>query len=205
MKMKHAVAGTIYKTMNYDEFERSDLQRKVRPGNLKKVRKSMEKKGFLLSCPISVYVKNGKLHLNNGHHRLFVAMQLGLMVYFVIEPAWSWDDLKDEGMSGQRWTADDMIHGEALRGNEDYKTLVRYAAKGIPPRFVASMLHGETAGSGNASAKVFDGSFKVNTTELIDKLVDFLEDMKAVSPVVATQSFMLAVAVLPVKATLSTS
>lgn len=196
MKPKHVTAGIIYSTANYELFDRHELQRKIKPGNLKKIRASMEKYGFKLSCPISVYEKGGKLHLNNGHHRLFVAMQLGLAVYYVIEKPWAWDELLEEGGTGQRWEGEDIVHLHVMQDNEDYKTLRRYVNKGIPTRFVASMLHGETAGSCNAMQKVLNGTFKVNTTALIDKLVEFLAEVQSVSPVVSTQAFILAIAVL---------
>lgn len=196
MKHKAVTGGIIYTTANYELFERCELQRKIKPGNLKKIRGSMEKYGFRLSCPISVFEKNGKLHLNNGHHRLFVAMQLGIPVYYVVEKQWLWEELLEEGLTGQRWEGDDIVHLHVVQGNEDYKTLMRYVGTGIPTRFAASMLHGETAGSGNAIQKVLNGTFKVNTTELIDKLVDFLKEMRGVSSVASTQAFLLAIAVL---------
>ncbi len=196
MKPKFATAETIYETADYDLIERAELQRKVRQGNLKKVRRSMQKYGFRKSCPISVYWKNGKLHINNGHHRFFVAMQLGLKIYFVIEAEWEWDAMKDEGLSGEKWKGEDIIHGEVIQGNEDYKVLRKYALKGIPTSVAASMLHGETAGSGNAGVKVTDGTFKVNTTELIDKFVEFLDEFGKTCPVVTTRFFQLALGLL---------
>lgn len=188
MKLEH--------TTNYSLFTSNKLQRQFSAIQAEKIAYKMKKNGFPASFAISVFKKDGKLHLNNGHHRLWAAKSLGLPVWYIVEHEWAASELVDEGVTGKNWPIKDASIAYAKKGQKDYVILLDYAKRGIPIRYAASMLRGEHAASGNACDFVSAGTFKVKTTSHIEAVCSVVESVKAAQKEATSQVFISSVSAL---------
>lgn len=156
----------IQKTTNYDLFLHNPHQRTFKQAKVQSIIEKMKRNGFPPSMAISVYKgTGGKLVINTGHHRLAAAKALGIPVLYVLEHKWSIKELSDEGDVNSAWSIKDHVANFAKEGNPDYQELLRLQACGLHLSLAASMLIGESAGSGNAGTRMKAGTFKVKTRE----------------------------------------
>ena len=187
MKIPQIQSTSDYKKLNHNPLQRTFSAQKVNQLAVK-----MTKNGFPPSMAISVYKDDGELFVNTGHHRLAAARQVGIPVLYVVEKKWTPKQLVDEGVTSKPWSSLSASQCFASEGNEDYMLLLDYADKGIPLNMAASMLWGESAGSGNTAKKIINGDFKVRSTlqadTFVNLFVDFAEDM----PAVKSRSFIAA-------------
>lgn len=184
-------------TTNYSQFVANSRQRKFTPAHVKKIAAKIKKNGFTPSMAISVFKnKDGKLHINTGHHRLAACMLLGVPVLYVIEHEWTTSELVDEGTSGKAWGSLASAQAYADEGDQNYIVLLEYTNKGIAMRYAASLLRGEHAASGNAIEAVSNGTFKIKTTKYIDEVVMVVDSLKDKSQEAQSMTFVSALSAL---------
>jgi hypothetical protein len=146
-------------TKNYDLFEMHEFNRPLHEDP--RLVASMSKVGFMPSSPIQcVRNGNGKLKVVRGHHRLDTAKRLSLPVWFVVDD--SKVDLFDLEGGRQQWTAADFMNARASSGHKDCAELIEFRKRhGLTLSTAASLLGGQSAGSGNHVRAVKDGTFRV--------------------------------------------
>lgn len=177
----------------YSEFIHNHEQRPIIQSHVKKLVDSMKEFGFLESKPIQCYRKGGKLIVVDGHHRLAAAMQLNIDVEVVIENHDAQETMGAVNSIVKKWEGKDFIRMFATRGNSHYVKLLEYHEKGIPLGMAASMMIRNAASSGNANKSIQDGSFKIKTTEIIDQVVDFLDELGSLNPALRSRPFIAAI------------
>jgi len=149
----------LKKTSDYSIFTLSSENRSVE--NVSKLTASMTRYGFLRCHPLHVVLRDGKLVVLDGQHRLKAAKALGIPVYYVIE--------KDANISipeincAQRaWSVKDFVHSFASQGLPDYIKLKEFAeSNGLPMFGAASLLIGSNFDSGNTGSKIRNGEYRV--------------------------------------------
>lgn len=158
-------------TTNYDLFEMHPLNRPLQKTRAR-LTESMLKYGFPPSCAIHVKHNGGeKLLVVRGHHRLEIAKKLGLPVYYIIDDT-PFDIFELEGDSAQKWSVTDFLVARSRNGDKECQKLLSFIRKHkIPTGAAASLVGGETAGSGNNTSKVKRGTFRVRGMERANKVV----------------------------------
>lgn len=154
------MTNKLQRTSNYSIFEGHPTNRPIREKQA--LESSMKRHGFMPSSPIQA-VQNGgaKLKVIRGHHRLEVARRLGIPVWYVVDNS-NTDIFDLEGDSTQLWSSGDFLTGRARAGDKDCIEVIAFAeAHGLPIGCAASLIGGESAGSGNMLTKIKRGVFKV--------------------------------------------
>jgi len=167
---------SLQSTNNAKLFVVNPEQRPINPNHVKFLISSMGKHGFMGSKPIQCYRRaDGKLVVIDGHHRLEAAKHLGITFYYVVEGEQMQEAMPD-GNRGLMWKNADFVRQYSIRGNKDYAALSSYVARGLPLAIAASLLGGQSAGSGNIVKSIPSGTFKVKTTDHAEKILSMIED-----------------------------
>ena len=154
----------LLKTDNYDLFEMHPHNRPLHLNNV--LRRSMQKHGFMPSSPLHCVMNGNKLRVVRGHHRLSVAKQLGIPVYYIVDD--SNTDLFDlEGASSVAWNIPDFANARAQAGDKHAQQLIKFIEQyGIPIGTAAALLGGEMGCSSNKIKQIKTGSFRVTKSGL---------------------------------------
>lgn len=186
----------IRKTTNYDLFKPNPDQRPYNEDRVRFLAGEMGKYGFPESAAVSCYRSGNELVLNTGHHRVGAARLAKVPVSYVVEDRFSKARLVSEGTSARNWKCGDVVSIFAKEGNKHYQALLSYSKKGIPIKMAASLLIGQHASSGNATAYIAAGTFKVKTTAHIDAIVSVIEELKNPHSEVTSLVFIAALSAL---------
>lgn len=153
------VAG-LMRTTCYSMFVTHEHNRPIE--NKPALKASMETYGFMPSSPLQcVRDPSGALKVIRGHHRLFYAKALKLPVYYVVDES-NTDLYSLEGDVSQSWRAKDFVFSLAASGNGNYAALEEFCKRHkIQLALAASMLGGQSAGSGNKAKQLKLGTFEV--------------------------------------------
>ena len=189
----------IPKTTDYSIFEMHPLNRPLRK-NRDRLLASMKKYGFPPSCAIHVRHNGGKkLLVVRGHHRLEIAKELKLPVYYIIDDT-PFDIFELEGDSALRWSLYDFLFARARSGNKECQTLVTYIKNhGIPVGAAASLVGGcevrdSRDGGTYTSGSIKTGEFRASSLAFankVAKITDFCRE--AEYPFATSSSFVSAV------------
>ncbi|MEO8679248.1 MAG: hypothetical protein ABI665_09395 [Vicinamibacterales bacterium] len=122
---------------------------------------SMQRVGFMPSSAIQCErMPNGSLRVIRGHHRLDCAKRLKLPVWYVVDDS-NTDLFQLEG-GKQGWSVSDFAVSRAQHGNQDMADLLAFQQlHHLTLGAAASLLGGQSAGSGNKIKTVKDGTFKI--------------------------------------------
>lgn len=150
----------IQATKNYGMFCRHDSEN--RPLDMrkhKKLKESMKRYGFLRSFPIVVRRQGDKLIVKDGQHRLAIAEELGLSVFWVEEEVDF--DIAVINSTSRTWTLPDYAKKHAANGLAAYQEGIDFAeAHGLPLGTAFALLAGTTT-FGNCEPQFIDGTFEV--------------------------------------------
>lgn len=183
--MKHTIESSKDKSRFISNIE----QRPHLESHIQDLKASMKEFGYIPSQPVAVIRQGAKLLIIDGHSRFDAATQLGIeFCYIILDPKFA-EAVQILNIQ-KAWTSYDCARRFAIRGEPDYKTLLKYVQKGIPLVSAASMLYGQSAGSGNAMRRIKDGRFEVRDTDQIDLVASFLEELSETCPAVKSANFM---------------
>ena len=113
-------APVIKSTKNYDQFKRFDSNREVNKGHFKKLVDSVKAKNLLHLFPIVV---NVDFEIIDGQHRLSVARELGVPIYFLIDDEVTKVDIALVNNNRKQWSVRDYINFHDKEGLKPYKSL----------------------------------------------------------------------------------
>jgi len=183
-------------TRDYSLFELHELNRPLHDDPV--LFDSMKKHGWMPSSPAQV-VSNGNGHFKvvRGHHRLDIAKRLKLAVWYVIDDT-NADPWALEGCR-TAWTGSDFAVARASAGDTDVQAVLEFKRKhGIQLGVAASLLGGESAGSGNKVQQIKSGTFKLaNDTSHAKKVVSVIDRCRGLGVEFATASpFVSAISLL---------
>lgn len=183
-------------TINYNLFAYHENQQPMSPLSVRDIAESMRKTGFWSYKPIGVFRKNGKLVIIDGHHRFEAAKMLGLPVLFVVAPEKHGELIGVANSLVRKWTNESFVKLYASQGNRDYEDLLFYVSQGIPLKQASSLLHGESAHSGNSASRVKHGTFKVKTDKYINAVLAIVESVKDVAAEISKRVYIDALSIL---------
>jgi hypothetical protein len=120
--MKGGEYMQIQKTENYSQFKTIVGNRKVYTPHVRELEVSIQEKNMLQFNPIMV---TKKMQVIDGQHRLVVAKNLKLPIYYVVMDDASLHDIKL--LQEQRiWTANDYLQSYIALGNQQYIQLADF-------------------------------------------------------------------------------
>jgi len=117
------VKPKTHMTTNYNIFTYSVNNRPLEPEKHRALRASMEKHGFLPEFPIVIIKDNGAHVVDDGQHRLYFAMEMGLPIYWT-EKSGDWS-VSEIGKTLCRWTLKDHVNTFANRASGEHYQILR--------------------------------------------------------------------------------
>jgi hypothetical protein len=173
---------------NYSMFIKNAEQRPIHESHVKRIMESMTSFGYLQSKPILCYRKGKQLVIVDGHHRFEAASRLQIPVAYIVEDAESQKSMLATGLA-KPWSQEDCVRLYALRGNQSYIELQKYAEV-MPIGMAASILCGEGANSNNQRDAIRDGRFKIKTREMMAKITSVVVELVDKNSAVKSRSFI---------------
>lgn len=148
-------------TKNYRLFTRSVDNRPLNLRKRRDLRSSMKAYGFIPSQAISVMRdKDKSLVVKDGQHRLALAEELGLPVYYVVDEV-DWD-VAAINNTPKTWSIADYAMKFSANGLKDYTELLEFCeTHSVPHALAAAILNGSSSFSGGVSKMFKSGRFKI--------------------------------------------
>ncbi len=176
------------KTKNYDIFKYIVGNRITNKGNLKKIRDSIMKCNLLECNPLLV---NEKMEIIDGQHRLHIAKELGLDVYYLKKHGLGLNDVQNLNNASKNWVLNDYLHSFCEMEYPAYVNLRIFIHKYGLPISVAILLLQK--GDGDTARKRFrDGTFKINQRKKGTEIAEFITELVSIQVHYRSRSFLLA-------------
>lgn len=174
------MAAQIQESMRYSLFTSHLNNRSIRKND--PLMESMKVYGWLDAYPAHVVRESGGLRVKAGHHRVAVAIQLGIPIKYVV-----CDDggvsIFELEKSANPWSLRDYLDSHCRNGNPHYLAIRSYCdAYGLPPSCVINLLAGKHIAKSVEETHFKEGSFVVRTTELLDSVVDIIHAIRSAKP-----------------------
>lgn len=172
---KKATDIKIYETSDYSEFKILKENRSVTPARMKKIKASIEKHGYHPQ-PI---LCNNKMEVIDGQGRLKACEELGIPVYFIIDPYAGIELCRDMNSSMTNWGLDDFILSYASEDVGDYSTIfdmvAKFSRKGLNTMTILAVALGASTCNIN---KVKAGELELSLPrDEIERRLDWIVDM----------------------------
>jgi len=106
----------VYKTDKFHLFKRIKGNRAVNPSQVNKLKKSMQKHGYLMDS----VVVNDNFEVIDGQHRLRAAEDVGLSVLVIIADGYDKDEMLAQNLSQKSWGKKDFLNYFCERGYDHY-------------------------------------------------------------------------------------
>jgi hypothetical protein len=119
-------SNSIYSTTDYDKFTTVRGNRIIKPLHLKKLKNAITNNNLLSASPIIV---NERMEVVDGQHRLQVAKDLKLPVYYMIVPGLKLKDVQTINANSHQWSADAYALSYVELGNPNYIKYVQFRDK----------------------------------------------------------------------------
>lgn len=153
-------AGIVYKTSDHSIFKKMEGNRDLH--KMASLKKSIKEKGYLMQ-PICV---NKDMEIADGQNRQAVCEDLGIPVYFVIDPDVKLDEAISLNIGQKNWAAKDYITAYEAKGLADYQRLAElcrlFPAYNWKTIMVAA---GRTLTGGGLDKSVKNGTLKFSNEE----------------------------------------
>jgi hypothetical protein len=176
----------LQKTTNYGLFELHDCNRPKTEDKM--LLESMKRYGFMPSGAIHVRKVGNKLKIIRGHHRFFYAQRLGLPIYYIIDDTDA-DIFYLEGSFHPVWDGDDFVYARSHSGDKDCTKLKLFQQEHhLHLGAAASLVGGQSAGSGNKTKQVKNGTFTVGDMTHANQVVRVTDLCRELGIVFATSS-----------------
>ncbi len=147
-------------TKDYRLFIRSADNRPLDPAKHKRLRKSMEKNGFLPCYPIvCIRDRNKHLVIYDGQHRLAFAESLALAVYYVVlEQGF---DIAQVNSTQEKWNTRNFAETYAAQGKVAYQEGLEFADRHCISTGIAFGLLAGTTSWTNVKNEYYGGTFRI--------------------------------------------
>lgn len=171
----------VTSTKNYKLFSRSGDNRPLDPKKHKRLKKSMEKYGYLPCYPIvCIRDKKQNLIVLDGQHRLYMAELLGLPVaYAVVDEAF---DIATINGTQEKWNTRNFAETFAAQGKREYQEGIEFADRyGIAIGIAFGLLAG-TANLSNVHEEYYGGTFHIRDKEWAEVVGNIYATIVGLSP-----------------------
>lgn len=172
---------TVYATKDYSMFKQFIGNRGLNKSHLVKLAKSILSDNLLAQNPIIV---NENMEVIDGQHRLEIAKNNGLIVYYTIVPGARLEAIQRLNVNMRLWSYTDFLLSYVAQGKKDYAILQDFIEEhGIPLLISRMFLSGDRRG---LSEEFKNGNFKVSN---LDRARMYAEAYKIVRPYVAVGAY----------------
>jgi len=184
--------SSLRTTTDYSVFDRCKENRPVDLAKRVALRKSIQDHGWIPAYPMHV-TRNGKgrLIVRDGQHRLELAKELGLPVWFV-----ECDDAADIAQinnAQKAWAVRDYAASFAQRGNDNYQRILEFSERyKISVSCAASLLAG-VVGYSNTRKAYMNGDFKIADEQFAGTVAMIIQSVGRYSKCSKTNAFINAV------------
>ncbi len=165
----------IQKTKSYEIFKKLDGNRGIEKGHVRRLKEAVEKENCLHLHPIVV---NKKMEIIDGQHRLEVAKQLGLDIFYINGENVSDVHLIDSNVNQKTWEVANYINYFSIREkNPVYIELEKMlTTTNLFPKSLLTLLLGSI---GNATLEFLKtGKFRLpvnfSAEKIIQEYLDFI-------------------------------
>lgn len=169
----------IFSTTDYDMFREVLGNRAIYAPALRRLRQSVEKKNSLPYTPIKV---NSDMEVIDGQHRLTVARELGLPIYYVIENDANIDTVRRVNTNLRPWTIFDYLESYIAQGKTEYKKLYDFINEYSLSISVGIFLLSGAINSTKVHRDFKEGIFTVVEYEKAERTASFLNEIRRFSP-----------------------
>lgn len=168
-------------TKNYRLFTVSSDNRPRDEKKHKRLRRSLEKYGFLSCYPIvCVRDKQKRLVVMDGQHRLAFAETLGLTVFYVVQDEAF--DIAEVNGTQEKWTTRNFAETYAAQGKKPYAEGLEFADRyGIAVGTAFGLLAG-TASANNIMSEYYAGNFRIRDREWAETVGLIYSRIVAIAP-----------------------
>lgn len=178
-------------TKDYSLFNRSPSNRPLDLRKHTRLRKSMEKYGFIHAFPIvCIRDKNKRLIIKDGQHRFAIAETLGLPIYWVEVLENEDFDIPEINNTARTWTIEDFAMNLAERGKESYQEAINFSVRHKISLSMSFALLAGTTGWTNVNAAFFSGGFVVKDREWAETVATVYSVVVSIAPRLKNQRFM---------------
>ena len=181
-------------TSNYKLFTFEKGNRDIDTSKHNVIKKILTEQGFRKSMPIvCIRGKNKKLIVKDGQHRLRIAEELGIKVWYSVEDT----DFDTAEMNNSQvpWTPIDYAKKWADLGHNDYVIGIKFfRAWNLPITKAFQILCGEkNSRDANRSQDFRSGKFKIHDYEKANEIASLYTSMVAMSSNLKTARFLEAI------------
>ena len=177
--------SVIHTTTDYSMFSLLEENRNV--GKLTSLRRSMATKNMLNAFPLIV---NEKMQVIDGQHRLEVAKELGLQVFYIISSDVELHDVPMAAAAVSKWSNMDFCTHYAKKGVQPYAELLSilkmYPSVTFGLLSVAFALSGNHGMTGHSVSSFRNGTWRGATLPYIRRTLDICN---RVSPVLKKEAW----------------
>lgn len=188
----HTKTMKINSTRNYRLFTTTTENRPLEEAKRRKLRRSMERYGFLRSYPIiCVRDKDGHLIVKDGQHRLQFAESLGLPVHWVEDDADF--DIAVVNSAAKGWAVSDFVHMHSKKGVQDYADAIEFAQRFSMPLATALAILAGTVNYSNISLLVQTGGYRIKDRKYAEAVAATYSGMIRLASCLKSKAFLDAV------------
>ncbi len=189
----------ILQTKDYKIFHHIKGNRPLNQNHIARLTNSIAKNNMLAENPVIV---NERFEVIDGQHRLEVAKNNKLDVYYVIKDNTSLADVQQLNTASKPWSMVDFLESFIALGNEDYLELKEYCLEtGLSITNAMMMLSGGSftnhSSFRESNRKSFkEGNWKVLDREYASQMADKLSEIKKVPGVAylySDRQFLIAI------------
>jgi|ERR1700691_875700 len=160
----------VLSTTDYSIFKKHESNRELSPTNIKTLKFSIQAANMLEFRPILV---DSDMRIIDGQHRLEVAKQLNIPIYYQINIDATHEDIMLLNNNQKRWVLPDYIHYYISRGNQEYGRLDEFCKKHAVLPYHALSVFGPM---GESNMGLFKrGNFKFPDEKRIEKAEDLIK------------------------------
>lgn len=166
----------VEKTKDYDKFKILKGNRPINRPHIRKLKESIEKSNHLNLHPIIV---NEKLEVIDGQHRLQVARELGVEIFYIKSDKIEDDHLIDCNVNQKSFECENYIEYFAIKDKKPEYIQLKNMLKlsGLKPKALLTLILGSVSSSLLEFLKT--GKFKFPESENSDEILNFYYDFIA--------------------------
>lgn len=169
----------IRSTTDYSIFKTLRGNRDIYQPHVKRLRNSILKRNMLDINPIKV---NDNMEVIDGQHRLEVAKELQIPIYYIVIDG----DLQDTvqiNANNRGWQMYDYLKSFVELGKPDYVTLMEFAQEHRISNAIAMRILSGRFGHTSELVRDFkDGNWKISNYDQADRLASLISEVRKHSP-----------------------
>lgn len=164
-------------TNDYSIFKFTNLNRQVNQAHVRKIKKELERDNYFHLKPV---ICNGDMEIISGQHRFHAAKEMGLDIYYVVDPNVSYEFILNDNSVQRTNSLTDVINFWSRKDKkESYVQLEKYIAQtGMSAKAIMALLfgsHGATITNLLRSGDFIMPSDKTLMDKIVESYLRFID------------------------------